>query len=151
MLTLDAKVFPTRPTGLTALSLFFACGAVVSLIAAVSLFFPHSFLEPIWRVNARGHENLISLGVWAIFLMLSVSALCLAAAIGLWRQSRWGHWFGVGLIGINLVGDIANALLGTEPRPIIGVPIAAAILLYLLSRKIRVYFRRSDTNGSSLI
>jgi hypothetical protein len=37
------------------------------------------------------------------------------------------------LIIINLLSDIADAVKGTEPRAIVGVPIALALLPYLLS------------------
>lgn len=41
----------TRPRGVTALSLFFFFGAAMSFIACVSLLFPGSLLEPMWRLN----------------------------------------------------------------------------------------------------
>jgi hypothetical protein len=44
-------------------------------------------------------------------------------------------------ITINLIGDVANTILGTDSRTIVGVPIAAAILWYLLSKRVRNFFR----------
>jgi hypothetical protein len=96
-----------------------------------------------WQINPRAHENLTSLGPWAVILMLTVSLLCAAAALGLWWTSRWGYWLAVGLITINLIGDFINVLLGTEPRAIVGVPVAAAILAYLMSRKVRNFISES--------
>ncbi len=129
-----------RPRGITALSIFFLAGAAISLTASVSLLGPQSFLESMWRLNPRAHKNLSSLGLWAVVLLATVSVFCAGAAIGLWRGSRWGHWLAVGLITLNLVADIINVLLGTEPRAIVGVPIAAAILAYLMSKGVRDYF-----------
>jgi uncharacterized membrane protein (DUF2068 family) len=131
-----------RPRGITALSIFFLAGAAISLTASLSLLRPNSFLESMWRLNPRAQENLSSLGLWAVLLMATVSVFCVAAAIGLWCGSRWGRWLAIGLIATNLIGDITNALLGIEPRAIVGIPIAAAILLYLLSKKVRRSFRR---------
>jgi hypothetical protein len=37
------------------------------------------------------------------------------------RGSRWAYRVAVSLIAINLTGDIANTMLGTEPRAIVGV------------------------------
>jgi uncharacterized membrane protein (DUF2068 family) len=122
------------------LSIFFAAGAVISFPASISLIFPNSFLGFMWRLNPRAQASLITLGIWAVVLMFVVSVSCAAAAIGLWRGSRWGHRVAVGLIAINLVGDLLNTLRGIEPRAIIGVPIAGAILMYLLSRKVRMRF-----------
>ena len=131
-----------RLGGITALSIFFLAGAAISLTASLSLLRPNSFLESMWRLNPRAQENLSSLGLWAVLLLAIVSLFCATAAIGLWRGSRWGHWLAICLIATNLIGDITNVVLGTEPRAIAGIPIAAAILLYLLSKKVRRSFRR---------
>jgi hypothetical protein len=133
-----------RPRAITALSIFFVAGATISLIAGISLIHPNSFLEPMWRVNPRAHENLSRLSLWAVLLLSTVSMLCAAAAIGLWRGSRWGYSLAVGLIVINLLGNVINVVLGTEPRAIVGVPIAAALLAYLImSKKVRKFFSKS--------
>ena len=133
-----------RPRGITALSIFFLAGAAISLTASLSLLRSNSFLESMWRLNPRAQENLSHLGLWAVLLMTTVSVFCAAASIGLWRGSTWGHWLAIGLIATNLIGSITNVLLGTEPRAMVGIPIAAAILLYLLSKKVRSSFRRTS-------
>jgi hypothetical protein len=133
-----------RPHPVTALSVFFLVGAVMSLTASISLFQPNIFLEPMWRLNIRAHRNLSSLGLWAVVMLSAVSVLCAAAALGLWRGSKWGYWLAVGLMATNLVGDVTNVVLGTEPRAIVGVPIATAILAYLLlSKTVRHFFSTS--------
>ena len=133
-----------RLRGITALSIFFLAGAAISLTASLSLLRPNNFLESMWLLNPRAQENLSSLGLWAVLLLATVSVFCAAAAIGLWRGSRWGHWLAIGLIAMNLIGDVTNVLLGTEPRAIVGIPIAAAILLYLLSKRVRSSFKRTS-------
>lgn len=132
----------TRPLGITALSIFFLFGTAASFIASVSLLFPGSFLEPVWRLNPRAHEGFVGMGVWAIVLMCAVCVACASAAIGLWRGSRWGYWLAVALLAINLLGDVANVLLGTEPRATVGIPIALAILAYMMSKRVRRFFVR---------
>ena len=132
-----------RPSGITALSIFFLAGAAISLTASLSLLRPNSFLESMWRLNPRAQEGLSSLGQWAVLLLATVSLFCATAAIGLWRGSRWGHWLAIGLIATNLIGDVTNVILGTEPRAIVGIPIAGAMLLYLLSKNVRSSFRRT--------
>jgi hypothetical protein len=130
-----------RPLGITALIIFFLAGTLISLVAGVSLLVPSSFFETMWRINPRGHEGLLRIGLWAVVLLFAASISCAAAAIGLWRKSRWGHAIAVTLITINLLSDIANAVGGTEPRAIVGVPIALALLLYLLSKSVRDFFK----------
>jgi hypothetical protein len=132
-----------RPYGVTALSFFFLFGALMSLIASVSLFFRGSFIDKLWRLNPHAYEGLSRLGIWASVLLFVVSFGCAGAAIGLWRRRRWGHLLALIIISINLVGDLANAVTGAEPRAIVGVPIAGAILWYLLSRQVRGFFGRA--------
>lgn len=133
-----------RPRAITALSIFFVAGATISLIASISLLLPNSFLEPIWRLNPSAHESLSRPGLWAALMLSTVSMLCAAAAIGLWRGSRWGYWLAVGLILTNLLGNVINVVLGTEPRALVGVPIATALLTYLIvSKKVRKFFSTS--------
>ena len=133
----------TRPIGITALSIFFLFGAAMSFISFVSLLFPGSFLEPMWQLNPRAREGFASIGVWAIVLMCAVSIVCLSASIGLWRGARWGYWMAVVLLCIHLLADIANVLLGIEPRSAIGIPIVLAILAFLMSKRVRRFFPRS--------
>jgi uncharacterized membrane protein (DUF2068 family) len=94
-----------------------------------------------WRLNPRGREGLAGIGGWAILLMSGVLVACAIAATGLWRGARWGYWFALILLVINLIGDVTNALLGTEPKAAIGIPIVLAILAFLLSRRVRKFFR----------
>jgi len=100
-----------RPLGITALSIFFLFGATASFLSFVSLLFPGSFLEPMWRLNPRARAGFAGIGVWAVVLMCAVSVACASAAVGLWRGARWSYWLAVMLLTINLLGDIANVLL----------------------------------------
>ena len=119
-----------RIWGITAFRAFFLFGAVISLGAGISLALTNGPLESMWRLNPRAHVSLSSLGVWAILLLVAVSKLCAVASVGLWRRSGLGYWTAVSLIAINLIADITNVLLNTESRTIIGIPIAASLLVY---------------------
>ena len=130
---------PKRPLGIAALSVFFLAGSLISFTAGLSLLVP-SILEPLWRLNPHGHEGLLRIGLWGVALLFGASASCTAAAIGLWRRARWGHIIAIVLIAINLLSDLVNTILGTEPRAIIGVPIALALIFYLMRKRVRNYF-----------
>jgi uncharacterized membrane protein (DUF2068 family) len=130
----------SRSPGITALSIFFMAGAAISLTAGLSLFLPGNLLESMWRLNPLARTHLSSLGPWAVVLLFAVSISCGLASAGLWRGARWGHRLAIVLIAINLIGDVANTLLGTEPRAIVGVPIALALLIYLLTKRVREFF-----------
>src|SRR3989442_11579695 len=91
-----------RPIGITALSLFLLFGAGGSFVSFISLLFPGSFLDPVWRLNPRARAGLGGIGVGAGILVGAVCVGCALAAVGLWRGTRGGYWLGVAL----LVGDL---------------------------------------------
>jgi len=130
-----------RPLGVTALSLFFTVGALISGLSAVALAFPGSRLEPLWRLNPDARVAFDHLGLWAVVLMIGVTAACASAAVGLWRGHRWGHRLAVGLLGVNLLADVLNALGRGDRRTLIGLPVGGAMMAYLLTRRIRHHFR----------
>jgi len=129
-----------RPGGVTALAIFFAAGAAVCLVTTVALLFPGGVLEPIWRLNPRARAGFASLGAWAPVLLAAVGLACAAAARGLWSGRRWGRRLAMALLAVNLAGDAANVVLGTEPRALVGIPIAALLLLFLATGRVRAYF-----------
>ena len=66
-------------------------------------------------------------------------------AVNSFNVMRSRSWLAVGLILTNLLGNAINVVLGTEPRAIVGVPIAAAVLAYLMvSKKVRDFFNKSN-------
>ena len=72
-----------------------------------------------------------------------VCLACAVAAIGLWRGARYGYAMAITVLTINSLGDLFNVISGTEPRAIIGIPIVILIFAYLLTTKVRRFFRTS--------
>ena len=127
-----------RPPGVTAISLFFVFGALASGLSAISLLTPGGFLEPMWRVNPRGHAGLAAIGGWAVLLMVFVCIACVWAAAGLWRGRPSGWWVAAGMVGLNMIGDLVNGIVA-DARTLFGVPIALALLVYLASPRPRAF------------
>jgi hypothetical protein len=65
----------TRPLVVTILILLFVIGVIASLISIISLTFPGSFLEPVWKLNPRAREGFARMGGWSILLMAVVVSL----------------------------------------------------------------------------
>lgn len=126
---------PRRPPGITALGLFFMFGAVMSGLAAVMLLTPGGVLEPLWRLNSRGHEGFAIMGMWAVFLMATVCVACGVAALGVLRRRRWGYRTALAILSINLAGDTANAVIAHDWHTLIGLPIGGAMVVYLLMKR----------------
>src|SRR5271165_3448693 len=101
-----------RPFGITALGVFFCFGTLACGVSAISLLRPGSFLEPIWRLNQRGHEAFLHMGLWVPLLLVAVCLACATSACGFLAGKRWGYRLGVSLLLINLVGDLLNVILG---------------------------------------
>ena len=113
----------------------------MSLLAAFALLFPNSALQAVWALNPQARTGLAALGSWAIGLMLMVSLGCGLAAVGLWRGASWGRAIALTVLLLNLLGDAGNALFRGDLRTLIGVPIGAALIAYLLlNRRVRAYF-----------
>jgi hypothetical protein len=115
-----SEIASEQPAGITALAIFFFLGALISFTACLSLLLPGSFLEPMWQLNPRARHAFAGLGQWAIVLLGAVSVACAFSAAGLWSGRRWGYRLAIVLLTINLVSDVLNVALGTEPRAAIG-------------------------------
>ena len=129
----------SRPL-LTFLGGLLAFGAVASGIACITLAFPGTFLDMVWRINPRGHAGLMSLGTWAVILMAAVCGACVLASRGIWTRAAWGHRLAVGLLALNAAADTVNAFVLGDRRTLVGLPVAAALIAYLLSPDVRGEF-----------
>ncbi len=123
-----------------ALSLFFALGAVIAAATVLALLTPGGALAVMWRLNPQAHAAFLTMGPWAIVLMTAVAAACALSSRGLWIRARWGHRLAVTLLVVNLIADAANALLRGDLRMLVGLPIGALLIAYLLSARVRESF-----------
>ncbi len=119
------------PIGLKLLAIFFAFGACMCGLTVGLLLFPGSALDSLWRLNPEAHAAFQWIGQLSILLMAIVGVACALAAIGLARNEIWGRWVGILILAVNLVGDLTNTLLRHDPRTLVGVPIAGAMIFYL--------------------
>jgi hypothetical protein len=140
------------PIGIILLVIFFATGAVICTLVMLALAFPGGMLEPIWRLRPEARTEFGEFGNWSIALMAIVGAACGLAAFGLARRAEWGRRLGVGVLTVNLIGDMFNAVFRHDLRTLIGLPIGGLMIWYLISegrasalRKTRSdLFARSD-------
>ena len=109
-------------------------------LAALMLLFPNNALAALWRLNPEARVALSSMGPLGVALMALVAMACALSAIGLATLARWGRSLAIGVLTINLLGDLSSAFIRQDPRTLIGIPIGGAMIFYLLSRRIRNAF-----------
>jgi hypothetical protein len=102
------------------------------LITIIALLFPGSALNPIWRLNPDAQVAFQRIGRLSILLMIVIGSACALAAIGLATRARWGVPLALGILVVNLVGDLLNAFVRHDLRTLIGLPIGGAMIAYLL-------------------
>jgi hypothetical protein len=125
-----------RPLGVTLFGAFFAASAVICLLSIITLASPGGRLEPMWRIDPHKREAFASLGGWGILLLAAVGVVCALSSLGLWHGARWGRWLALGILAVNGLGDAVAGII-TDPHTLIGVPITAALIAYLLGRGAR--------------
>jgi hypothetical protein len=128
--------------GLTAMAVFLFFGAAMATFAGITLIFPGSFLDPIWRLNPDAGEQLRQLGRGIGIAFLGLGAAMVAAAVGWIKRRFWGWALAVIIIASQVLGDLVNALRGEFLKGAVGVVIAGALLVYLMRRNVRDAFRR---------
>lgn len=131
---------PPVPRGVNALAALFVFGAAMAGLASLALLFPGGALEPVWQLNPVARTQLASLGPVGIGLMVMVSIACAGAALGLRSLAGWGHKLAVALLGVNLLGDAANAMSGHYLRALIGMAINGLLIAYLMEPHVRALF-----------
>jgi hypothetical protein len=135
----------TKPPGFAAIGIFLFFGAAMAGLAATTLLWRGTALDRIWTLNPAAYRQLSPLGSKIGILFLLLSAALLISGIGWFRHQRWGWRLAVAIIAAQVLGDIVNLARGDLLRGATGVIIAGALLLYLLTPRIRAPF--SGTAG----
>jgi hypothetical protein len=131
----------TARLAVRALAAFFIFGTCASGFSFLTLLAPGTALDVLWRVNPTGHSALRQAAEWGIALMGIVSLVCALTARGLWLRRRWGYRLAIAMLAANLLGDVFNAFVLGDRRTLIGLPIAGALIAYLLTPAVRSVFR----------
>jgi hypothetical protein len=129
-----------KPSGLAAVGIFLFFGATMASLAATTLLWRGTSLDGIWRLNPAAYKQLAPLGrgIGGLFLLLGLALA--AAGIGWFRRRLWGWRLAVGIIAIQIIGDVVNCIRGDWRHGAIGVVIAGALLLFLLRSAVRRAF-----------
>ena len=130
--------------GIRAIAAFFMFGALISGLASLSLAFAGGPLEVLWRINPYARAAFATMGLWAVVLMATVCVACIVSAAGLWKRCLLGYLLAIGVLTVNLIGDTVTAIIRGDPTTLIGLPIGAAFIFYLVHPRSRALFVRQD-------
>jgi len=129
-----------RPRGWLAIGIFLLWGAAMATLAGITLIWPGTFLDHAWALNPAGHAGLTALGRWVGFVFPVLGLALASAGIGWLKQRLWGWMLAVLLIGGNALGDAIRMVSGAWLEGAAGLLIAGALLLYLISARMRRSF-----------
>jgi hypothetical protein len=125
-----------RTVGRILLVIFFAAGALISLVVMLALVFPGSDLESMWRLKPEVQTQFQTIGRGASAALMAIVATgCGFAAVGLARNTEWGRRLAIGILTINLIGDSLNALFMRDAKTLMGLPIGGLMILFLVRTK----------------
>jgi hypothetical protein len=125
-----------RTVGRILLVIFFAAGALISLVVMLALVFPGSDLESMWRLKPEVQTQFQTIGRGASAALMAIVATgCGFAAVGLARNTEWGRRLAIGILIINLIGDSLNALFMRDAKTLMGLPIGGLMILFLVRTK----------------
>lgn len=129
-----AKVTPI------ALGLFFLFGTAAAGAAALTLFWPGTLVDAVWRIKPDEFLTLRALG-WPVAAgFLALALICLLTAVGCFGRRKWGWWLALVLIGVNLASDTVALIVTRSLDQAVGVLIASLILVWLLQPPVRQQF-----------
>jgi Predicted membrane protein (DUF2127) len=126
-----------RPIGFTLLVIFFWFGTTMCALTILLLVFAGTPADILWRINPTAHQQFAAAPGAALLIMLLAGAACGCAAIGLAREKRWGRRLAIGVLAVNIIGEIANTILRSDWRTLLGLPIGGALIWYLARLKLR--------------
>jgi hypothetical protein len=128
------------PRGIIAVGIFLFFAAIMASLAGTMLVWRGTTLDRLWLINPRAYRELAPHGkaVGIPFLLLGIGLV--VAGTGWFKRRLWGWRVAVGIIAVQVLGDLVNAFLGDLVRGGIGFMIAGALLIYLLRPEVRGAF-----------
>ena len=109
-------------------------------LTGTTLLWRGTLLDRAWTLNPTAYRQLSPLGSKIGILFLLLSAALVVSGIGWFGRRLWGWRLAVAIIATQVLGDTINIVRGDWLRGATGAVIAGALLLYVLSPRIRTAF-----------
>jgi hypothetical protein len=131
---------------LKSIGVFLVFGSVMAALAGVTLVWPGTALDSMWRLNPRAYAQLAPLGRAAGIPFLLLGFGLAIASVGWFKLRIWGWRIAVAVIAIQVLGDGVNVFLKHFVGGAVGVAIAGALLFYLLRPEVKDSFTVSGSD-----
>jgi hypothetical protein len=136
----DQTTSDSKPLGFAAIGIFLFFGGVMAGLAATTLLLPGTPLDRAWTLNPTAYQQLSPSGSKIGILFLFLAILLVLSGVGWFKRRLWGWRLAVAIIATHVLGDITNLVRGDWLHGGIGVIIAGALLLYLLTPRVKAVF-----------
>ena len=136
----SAERLAKGPVGLTAMGIFLVFGAFVAFLAGTTLVWPGTVLDLMWALNPRAYDRLAPYGRIAGIPFTLLGMTLAVAAMGWFKRCLWGWRLTIAIIAIQVLGDLANVVLGRIVEGGLGTAVAGTLLFYLLRDPVRSSF-----------
>jgi hypothetical protein len=125
-----------------ALGAFFIFATAMSLLAGVTLLFPGTQLDAVWRVKPAEYAELRALGPWVGGGFLAMAIVGAWGARGAFQQRRWGWRLAIVALAVNGLADAARIPFGAVLEGLVGVSVTGTLLWWLTRPRVRALFDR---------
>jgi hypothetical protein len=130
-----------KPIAFYLVGIFISLGAVVLLLAAITLLWPGSVLDRIWEVNPDGYAEMLPYRVAVGIMFLVLSQVFAITVRGWFKQRKWGWICVIGIFAANAAGDFGRLAGGDFKGGLLGLAIAGLIIFYLTRPPIKELFK----------
>ena len=139
---MDSPALPRTASqrGLIAVGVFLVFGSSMAALAGTTLLWRGTWLGRVWVLNQAAYRQLLPLGTSVGLLFFLLTLLLAFASVGWFKHRLWGWRLAVAIIAAQVAGDFINLVRGDLLRGGSGLIVAGALLIYLLSPKVRAAF-----------
>jgi hypothetical protein len=131
-----------RPAAIAVVAGFLLLASALAAMTGISLLFPGSHLDAIWRLNPSARIAFQRLDKLIAIFLLAIALGTGAAAAGLMSHRKWAWWYAIALFAINGMGDLVTLLLTHDwLKGVSGLLVASVFLFFLAQPKVRQSLR----------
>lgn len=126
------------------MGIFLFFGAAMATIAGETLIWRGTFLDRMWALNPRAFRELAPFGRMAGIFFLLLAVILALAGLGWFRRRVWGWWLAVVIMATQVLGGLVHLVMARIAEGVIGATIPGLLLIYLLRRRVKAEFTRSE-------